>query len=90
MAQTDNRAHPHLPITAEVGSEGGSYADPTNQVASLQNDVARASGHGGASSAATQATRHDMVEGGGLSAAPDPNHGMIRYPTEPPPLSSAV
>lgn len=89
MGQTDDRVHPHLPITAEVGSEGGSYADPTNQVASFENDVARTSGHGGASSVATQATRHDTVAGGELSAGPDPSHGMIRYPTEPPPSSSA-
>jgi hypothetical protein len=30
-----------LPVTAEVGDEGGSYADPTNQVATFNNDADR-------------------------------------------------
>lgn len=31
MSGTDDRADKTLPVTAEVGDEGGSYADPTNQ-----------------------------------------------------------
>lgn len=81
---TDDRLHPSLPVTAEVGSEGGSYADPTHQVASFENDLPRTPGRGGASSAATQAIRSEDVTGGA-----DPNHGMIRYPTEPPAPPSA-
>ena len=29
MSGTDDRADKSLPVTAEVGGEGGSYADPT-------------------------------------------------------------
>ncbi len=32
MSGTDNRTEPELPVTAEVGDEGGSFADPTLQV----------------------------------------------------------
>lgn len=31
MSGTDDRADKSLPVTAEVGGEGGSYADPTVQ-----------------------------------------------------------
>ena len=31
MSRTDDRADKTLPVTAEVGDEGGSYADPTVQ-----------------------------------------------------------
>jgi len=31
MSRTDDRADKTLPVTAEVGDEGGSYADPTIQ-----------------------------------------------------------
>jgi hypothetical protein len=32
MSRTDDRADTKLPVTAEVGGEGGSFADPTLQV----------------------------------------------------------
>jgi hypothetical protein len=83
-AATDDRLHPSLPVTAEVGSEGGSYADPTHQVASFENNLPRTRGRGGASSAATQAIRTEDVAGGS-----DPNHGMLRYPTDPPDAPTA-
>lgn len=38
---TDDRADKKLPVTGEVGSEGGSFADPTNQVAEFEGDVGR-------------------------------------------------
>ena len=38
---TDDRADRALPVTGEVGSEGGSYADPTTQVAEFTGDVGR-------------------------------------------------
>lgn len=41
MSGTDSRTKPQLPITGEVGSEGGSFADPTVQVATFEGDVAR-------------------------------------------------
>lgn len=35
MSGTDDRADETLPVTAEVGDEGGSYADPANQAATF-------------------------------------------------------
>ena len=39
MSRTDDRAGKKLPVTGEVGSEGGSYADPTYQVAEVEGDA---------------------------------------------------
>ena len=39
MSRTDDRADKKLPVTGEVGSEGGSYADPTYQVAEFDGDL---------------------------------------------------
>ena len=39
MSGTDDRADKKLPVTGEVGSEGGSYADPTYQVATFHEDL---------------------------------------------------
>ncbi len=81
---TDDRANITLPVTAEVGGEGGSYADPTTQVATFGRELEQEGGQGGAASASTQAIRSADVAGGGLGAEPDPAQGMRRYPTEDP------
>jgi hypothetical protein len=82
--RTDDRADRVLPVTAEIGSEGGSYADPTYQVATFGGPLDQTEGSGGTASVATQATRGAEIAGGGLSAGPDPAEGMVRYPTESP------
>ncbi|HVL67042.1 MAG TPA: hypothetical protein VM364_07245 [Vicinamibacterales bacterium] len=41
MSRTDDRTDKKLPVTGEVGSEGGSYADSTMQVAEFEGDVGR-------------------------------------------------
>ena len=41
MSGTDDRADKKLPVTGEVGSEGGSYGDPTMQVATHEGDLGR-------------------------------------------------
>ena len=41
MSQTDDRADKSLPVTGEVGSEGGSFADPTIQVPTFKEDLGR-------------------------------------------------
>jgi hypothetical protein len=41
MSRTDDRADKKLPVTGEVGSEGGSYADPTLQIAPFEGDLGR-------------------------------------------------
>jgi hypothetical protein len=75
----DDNRNDALPVTSEVGSEGGSFADPTAQVATSEGDIRRHSGRGGASSSATQATRAGDIQ----PTAPAAD-GIVRYPTEPP------
>lgn len=41
---TDARDDRKLPVTGELGSEGGSHGDPTHQVAELEGDIGRTSG----------------------------------------------
>lgn len=80
---TDDRADRTLPVTAEVGGEGGSYADPTTQVETFGH-LDRVEGQGGAASVAAYAIRSPEVAAGGVGAGPDPGDGMIRYPSEDP------
>lgn len=42
MSPKDQKHEPRLPVTAEVGGEGGSFADPTTQVATFEGDVPNA------------------------------------------------
>lgn len=67
---SDDSTEGRLPVTSEVGSEGGSYADPTVQVATFRGDVPRVQGHDGAGS---HAATHAADDG-----------AMLRYPTESP------
>ena len=39
MSRSDDRRENKLPVTGEVGGEGGSYADPTMQVPTFENDL---------------------------------------------------
>lgn len=41
MSHPDERADRKLPVTGEVGSEGGSYADATYQVAERDGDIGK-------------------------------------------------
>ena len=87
MSRTGNRRDHPLPVTSEVGGEGGSYADATLQVATFCGPAAARDtrpGHGGMSSVATQAIRSETIGVGGASSAPDPDSGTMRYPTEAP------
>jgi hypothetical protein len=86
---TDDRADRTLPVTAEVGGEGGSYADPTTQVETFGRPLDRIGDQGGAASAATEATRFSEVAEGGVGAGPSPADGMIRYPSEDPAAPTA-
>jgi hypothetical protein len=89
MAEDKDR-DTRLPVTGEVGSEGGSFADATSQVSTFEGDIHTAPGRGGASSSATQATRSDQVRGTAGAAADAPASGVVRYPTEPPHPPSAT
>jgi hypothetical protein len=82
MSRTDDRRNIPLAVTNEVGSEGGSYADPTLQAETFEAPEAepRAPGVGGAGSAAGSAIRR-----GEISRRSDAPRRLQRYPTEPPP-----
>lgn len=41
MRRSDDRADKKLPVTGEIGSEGGSYADPTYQISEREGDIGR-------------------------------------------------
>lgn len=69
MSRTDDRADKTLPVTSEVGSEGGSFADPTHQVATFTGDIPRVDG------AVTDSTE----------PVSDTTTDMVRHPTEEPP-----
>ena len=80
MSGTDDRADKSLPVTAEVGGEGGSYADPTSQVETFRGargnprvDQKSAAGADGDVSAA--AAEGEQVRDTG---------GMVKHATEPP------
>ena len=87
MSPTDDRREKQpLPITAEVGGEGGSYADRTMQAETFAGGVGvpRVDGSGRTSSVANYAIRQDYSSAGAdmdLDRA-----GAVRYPTEPPPV----
>jgi hypothetical protein len=75
MNHTHDGADKTLPLTAEIGSEGGSYADSTMQVATFADDRG------------LPAVSERTVGPGTEPASEEPawEPGMIRYPTEPPP-----
>jgi hypothetical protein len=79
-ANADDRANQTLPITGEVASEGGSYAEPTMQVATLGREAdTRNNADQPLRDTHGYALRHESIEGVG-SETPD----LQRYPTEPP------
>ena len=41
MRRSDDRREHELPVTGEVGAEGGSFADPTIQVPTFHDDLPR-------------------------------------------------
>jgi len=81
---TDDRANRALPVTAEVGGEGGSYADPTLQVPTFRGPTADIDSPAGAASVAGDAIGFEEVAAGGVGAGPDPADGMLRYPSQDP------
>lgn len=56
----DDRADKTLPVTGEVGSEGGSFADATYQVSEAEGDLGRTSGASEPDTTDTQAA--DVVK----------------------------
>ena len=60
---TDDRADKKLPVTGEVGSEGGSFADPTYQVSEVDGDLGKTA----------QATEPETVGSGPEDVRKHPN-----------------
>jgi hypothetical protein len=78
-----------LPITAEVGGEGGSFADPTYQQTEAtppgQDGLRRSddtSQPNAASEVAHNANHRGEIAEGSVGADPGPAEGMKKYPTE--------
>jgi hypothetical protein len=69
MSHTDDRRDKKLPVTAEVGGEGGSFADPTQQVATFDGDVTN-----------VEETRSDKVAPDVVES--DTAEGMRKFPTD--------
>lgn len=75
------------PITAEVGGEGGSFADPTYSESTERTDGPRESDTeqpNAAGDIAQYAIHGEQVKDGGAGTAPGPAAGMKKYPTEDP------
>jgi hypothetical protein len=68
MTDTPKYRDEKLPVTAEVGSEGGSYADPTFQEATERGDI----------DSASQPVAPDHI----VPPGPDPDKGMKKPVTE--------
>lgn len=88
MKATDDRADKTLPVTNEVGSEGGSYADATHQVATFRGPAdpttSPADAVAGKLPIQTRAGVVGQPAGTGTGDTNDTASGTIRYPTEPP------
>jgi len=68
MSGTDDRADKKLPVTGEVGSEGGSFADATLQIAPFEGDVGRTA----------DAAEPEKVESDADDVTKDPNEPSER------------
>ena len=68
MSRSDDRRENKLPVTAEIGDEGGSYADPTIQVPTFHDDLGR--------------TDETVPDAPMVPADPEPSPRMRRDPSE--------
>jgi hypothetical protein len=80
MKDTDDRKRASLPVTSEVGGEGGSFADPTVQVASFEGHLDRTESDGD-SETASRPVRSESVS---ANADDDVKAGLARFPNEKP------
>ena len=68
MSDTPKYRDEKLPVTGEVGSEGGSYADPTYQEATEHGDI----------DSASRPVPPDHI----IPPGPEPAEGMKKPPSE--------
>lgn len=87
MKPTDRRES-QPSTTAEIGSEGGSYAEPLNQTATFSGpanpNISPADAIAGKMSVATETAARGPLAGTSLDIDDETAGGMVRYPTEPP------
>jgi hypothetical protein len=78
MKDTNDRRRASLPVTAEVGDEGGSFADSTAQVATFDGELGRCGSEGYGETASR------LVRGESISANVDEDvkKGIVKYPNE--------
>ncbi len=85
---TDDRRDDRIPVSAEVGSEGGSYAEPRNQAATFSGpanpNVSPSEAMAGQFSVASETAARGPLSGTEVDSSEDTEGGFIRYPTEPP------
>jgi hypothetical protein len=78
MKDRDDRTATSLPVTAEVGGEGGSFADPTVQIASEKGQLDRTNSDGD-SELASRPVRSESVS---ANAADDVKSGVAKHADE--------
>ena len=78
MKDTDDRRRASLPVTAEVGDEGGSFADPTAQVATFDGELGRCGSEGDGETGSRQVRAESMS----ASEDEDVTKGIVKYPNE--------
>ena len=78
MNDTHDRRRASLPVTAEVGDEGGSFADPTTQVATFEGELGRCGSEGDAGTA----SRPVRSESLSANVDEDVRKGIVKYPNE--------
>jgi hypothetical protein len=78
MNDTRDRRDTSLPVTGEVGGEGGSFADPAVQVATETGDLDRTDSDGDAEIASRPVRREPVTR----HAAPGEISGAVKPPEE--------
>jgi hypothetical protein len=87
MADAPKFRDDELPVTAEIGGEGGSFADPTYQEAARRGELSRTPDTRQPPAQGDlpgYASHRSQIEQGGAGTAPGPDEGMKKYPTEDP------
>ena len=84
----DNQSDSRLPVTSEIGSEGGSYAHAATQVMTFSGpanpNASPADSVAARVPTTTETAASGPLSGTSVEGSDDTASGMLRYPTEPP------
>jgi hypothetical protein len=84
----NNQSDSRLPVTGEIGSEGGSYAHAASQVMTYWGPANPHASPADAVAArvpsTTETAARGPLSGTSVEGGDDTASGMLRYPTEPP------